>query len=151
MLTPNFLFAIANPVALLGWALLVLAPRWRGTRAVVLSGALPLLLAAAYAALIGYQTVAHPAAGGGFGSLAEVAALFREPWALLAGWVHYLCFDLLVGAWATRDAQRRDVPHWALVPCLVATFMLGPLGLGLYILVRRWWGARRPTAAADRA
>ena len=52
MLTPDFLFSLANPVALLGWALLVLAPRWRGTRAVVLSGALPLLLAAAYAVLI---------------------------------------------------------------------------------------------------
>ena len=44
MPTPDLLFAIANPVALVGWALLVLAPRWRGTRAVVLSGALPLLL-----------------------------------------------------------------------------------------------------------
>ena len=151
LLTPKFLFAIVNPVALLGWALLVLAPRWRGTRAVVLSGALPLLLATIYAALIGYQILAHPAAGGGFGSLAEVAALFREPWALLAGWVHYLCFDLWVGAWETRDAQRRGVPHWALVPCLVATFMLGPLGLGLYAVVRRWCGPGRATAAFARS
>ncbi|HEX8504766.1 MAG TPA: ABA4-like family protein [Hymenobacter sp.] len=119
------------------WALLVLAPRRRLTRAVVLSGTLPLLLAATYVMLIGYQTVAHPAPGGGFGSLGEVAALFREPWALLAGWVHYLCFDLAVGAWETRDAHRRGVPHWALVPCLAATFLLGPLGLLLYSGVRR--------------
>ena len=146
MLTPDFLFQVANPVAMLGWGLLVLAPRWRGTRAVVLSGALPLLLAATYAALIGYQTVAHPAPGGGFGSLAEVAGLFRQPWALLAGWVHYLCFDLAVGAWATRDAHRRGVPHWALVPCLLATFMLGPLGLGLYCGVRRFFRPAPATA-----
>ena len=137
MLTPDLLFSLANPVALLGWALLVLAPRWRGTRAVVLSGALPLLLAASYAVLIGYQTLAHPAPGGGFGSLTQVAALFQEPWALLAGWVHYLCFDMWIGAWETRDAQRRGMPHWVLVPCLVATFMLGPLGLLLYSGVRR--------------
>ena len=144
MLTPDFLFQVANPVAMLGWGLLVLAPRWRGTRAVVLSGAL--LLAATYAALIGYQTVAHPAPGGGFSSLAEVAALFRQPWALLAGWVHYLCFDLAVGAWATRDAHRRGVPHWALVPCLLATFMLGPLGLLLYSGVRRFFRPAPSTA-----
>ena len=146
MLTPDFLFSLANPVALLGWALLVLAPRWRGTRALVLSGALPLLLAASYAALIGYQTVVHPAPGGGFGSLAQVAALFRQPWALLAGWVHYLCFDMCIGAWETRDAQRRGVPHWALVPCLVATFMLGPLGLLLYSGVRRRYPRPAPAA-----
>jgi hypothetical protein len=137
MLTPDALFSLANPLAMVGWVLLILAPRWRGTRAVVLSGALPLLLAVAYVVLIGYQTLAHPAPGAGFGSLREVAALFQEPWALLAGWVHYLCFDMAVGAWETRDAQRRGVPHWALVPCLVATFMLGPLGLLLYSGVRR--------------
>ena len=146
MLTPDLLFAVANPVALLGWALLVLAPRWRGTRAMVLSGALPLLLAAAYAVLIGYQTVAHPATGGGFGSLGQVAALFQEPWSLLAGWVHYLCFDMWIGAWEARDAQRRDMPHWALVPCLAATFMLGPLGLLLYSAVRRRYPLPVPAA-----
>ena len=136
MLTPNLLFSMANPAALLGWALLVLAPRWRGTRAVVLSGALPGLLAATYTVLIAYQTLAHPAAGGGFGSLAEVAALFRQPWALLAGWVHYLCFDMWTGAWELRDAQRRGVPHALLVPCLLLTFLVGPVGLLLYFGVR---------------
>jgi hypothetical protein len=137
MLRPDFLFQLANQVASVGWLLLIVAPRWRGTRAAVLSGALPLLLAAAYVGLIGYQTVAHPAPGAGFGSLAQVAALFREPWALLAGWVHYLCFDLWVGTWETRDAHRRGVPHWVLIPCLLATFLLGPLGLLLYSGVRR--------------
>jgi len=141
MLTPEHLFGLANPLALLGWALLLLAPRWRGTRAVVLSGALPLLLAATYTVLIGYQTLAHPAPGGGFSTLEQVAALFRQPWALLAGWVHYLCFDMAVGAWETRDAQRRGVPHWALVPCLLATFLVGPVGLLLYSGVRRLFGS----------
>lgn len=146
MLTPDFLFKAASNVAVLGWVLLLLAPRWRGTRAVVLNGALPLVLAATYVVLIGYQTLAHPMAGAGFGTLGQVAALFREPWALVAGWVHYLCFDMWIGAWETRDAQRRGMPHWVLVPCLMATFMLGPLGLGLYSLVRRRYF--RPVAAA---
>ena len=137
MLTPDSLFALANPVALLGWALLVLAPRWRGTRAGVLSGALPLLLAATYAVLITTHYLGPHGGEGGFNSLDAVAALFRDRWALLAGWVHYLCFDMWTGAWATRDAQRRGVPHGLLVPCLALTFMLGPVGLLLYFGVRR--------------
>ncbi len=143
MPAPASLFALANPLALLGWALLVLAPRWRGTRAVVLSGTLPLGLAGAYGALIATHYLGPHGGEGGFGSLAQVAALFRDPWALLAGWVHYLCFDLAVGAWETRDAHRRGVPHWALVPCLALTFMLGPLGLLLYSGVRRGFGANK--------
>ena len=136
MLTPDFLFSVANPVALLGWALLVLAPRWRGTRAMVLSGALPLLLAATYAALLATHYLGPHGGEGGFQSLDAVAALFRDRWALLAGWVHYLCFDMWTGAWEVRDAQRRGVPHGLLVPCLLLTFMVGPVGLLLYFGVR---------------
>lgn len=136
-LTPDRLFALANPLAMLGWALLVLAPRWRGTRTLVLSGALPLLLAAAYAVLITAHYVGAHGGEGGFGSLAAVAALFRDPWALLAGWVHYLCFDLFTGAWEVRDAQQRGLSHWLVVPALALTFLFGPVGLLLYFGLRR--------------
>ena len=146
MLTPAFLFSLVNPAALLGWALLVLAPRWRGTRAVVLSGALPLLLAATYAVLIAAHYVGPHGSEGGFSSLDEVAALFRDRWALLAGWVHYLCFDMWTGAWELRDAQWRGVPHGLLVPCLLLTFMVGPVGLLLDFGVR----SRYPALAGQR-
>jgi hypothetical protein len=139
MLTPDFLFSLANPLAMLGWALLVLAPRWRVTKALVLSGYWSLGLAMAYSALIGTHYLGGHGAEGGFGSLAQVAALFQDPWALLAGWVHYLCFDLFTGAWEVRDAQRRGVPHWALVPALVLTFLFGPVGLLVYFGVRQRW------------
>ena len=145
MLTPAFLFSLVNPAALLGWALLVLAPRWRGTRTVVLSGALPLLLAATYAVLIAAHYAGPHGSEGGFSSLDEVAALFRDRWALLAGWVHYLCFDMWTGAWELRDAQRRGVPHGLLVPCLVLTFLFGPVGLLLYFGVR----SRYPAPASQ--
>ena len=146
MPTPDFLFSLANPLALLGWALLVLAPRWRFTKLLVLNGALPLLLAAAYAVLIATHYLGPHRAEGGFGSLAGVAALFQDPWALLAGWVHYLCFDLLTGAWEARDARRRGVPHAALVPCLGLTFLFGPVGLLLYFGVRRAFAGNKLVA-----
>jgi hypothetical protein len=135
-INPDHLFALANPLAMLGWALLVLAPRWRFTQALVLSGAWSLGLAVAYAAFITTHYLGAHGGEGGFGSLAQVAALFQDPWALLAGWVHYLCFDLFVGAWEVRDAQQRSLPHGAVVPALVLTFLFGPVGLLVYFGVR---------------
>ena len=140
MLTPDFLFTLANALALPAWALLGLAPRWRVTKTLVLSGTWPAGLALAYAALITAHYLGPHGAEGGFGSLGQVAALFRDPWALLAGWVHYLCFDLFVGAWEARDAQRRGVPPWALVPALGLTFLVGPVGLLVYLGARRAFG-----------
>ena len=142
MLTPDFLFTLANALALPAWALLGLAPRWRVTKTLVLSGAWPAGLALAYAALITAHYLGPHGAEGGFGSLGQVAALFRDPWALLAGWVHYLCFDLFVGAWEARDAQRRGVPPWALVPALGFTFLVGPVGLLVYLGARRAFGEK---------
>ena len=66
--------------------------------------------------------------------------LFRNPWALLAGWTHYLAFDLFIGAWEVRDAQQRGVPHLLVVPALVLTFLLGPSGLLLYLTMRQFMG-----------
>ncbi|UOR07566.1 ABA4-like family protein [Hymenobacter aerilatus] len=143
---PTSLFTLASNIALGGWLLLVLAPQWRITHRVVVSGALPLVLAAMYAACIGYHYLSPHGSEGGFGSLTEVTALFRDPWALLAGWVHYLCFDLAVGAWELRDAQRRGLPHLLVVPTLVLTFLLGPVGLLLYAGLRRFYPA--PTVVA---
>lgn len=149
--THEFSFTAANAVALLGWALLVLAPRWAPTRYLVLSGALPLLLAATYALLLGTHYLGPHASEGGFGTLADVARLFKDPWGLLAGWVHYLCFDMAVGIWQSRDARRRGLPHLLLVPCLLLTFLFGPLGLLLYAVMRQTRPAptsRKPSADA---
>jgi hypothetical protein len=142
--TPESLFSLANPLAMLGWALLAFAPRWRFTKLLVLSGAWSGALALAYAALITAHYLGPHSSEGGFASLAQVAALFHNPWALLAGWVHYLAFDLFVGAWEVRDAQRRGVPHLALVPALALTFLFGPVGLLVYFGVRAAFG--RPSS-----
>lgn len=79
-------------------------------------------------------------ADGGFGSLAGVMKLFTNPWAVLAGWVHYLAFDLFVGAWEVRDAEQHGVSHLLVVPCLFFTFMLGPIGLLMYMGARTLFG-----------
>lgn len=131
-MTPEQLFSIANLTAMLGWILMIVLPRWRWTARIVLSGLIPLLLSLVYLVLI---VTTFGRTEGGFGSLAEVAKLFRSDWVLLAGWVHYLVFDLFVGSWELRDAQRNGLSHWLVIPCLLLTFLFGPIGFLLYNLV----------------
>ena len=136
------LFSIANPLALCGWLLLAAFPRKRVVAATVCGTMLPALLSALYLGLL-VSRMGH--AQGGFGSLAAVHLLFEDPWLLLAGWVHYLAFDLFIGAWEARDAERRGVSRWVLLPCLALTFLFGPVGLLSWLGARRAFG-RAPSA-----
>jgi hypothetical protein len=124
------LFSAANLLALAGWAALLAAPRspliaWR------LAGlAIPGLLAAGYTAALLWHL---PGAQGGFGSLAAVRALLSTDGMLLAGWIHYLAFDLFIGAWITRRAMSLGWPRWKAALCLPPTFLAGPAGLLLFL------------------
>lgn len=126
-------FQIVNSVAPLGWLLMVFAPRWVVTKKIVLSGLLPLLLGLVYLFLI----VAHfGETEGNFSSLAGVTLLFENPFALTAGWIHYLAFDMFIGSWEVTDSQKHGISHFLIIPCLFFTFMFGPIGLILYFTVR---------------
>jgi hypothetical protein len=127
------LFSVANLAVLPGWLSLAIAPRWRWSQryATLLA---PLLLGPMYAWLI-----ASNWGQGGFDTLDSVAQLFANRALLLAGWIHYLLFDLFTGSWETRDAMVHRIPHYVVVVCLFFTFLLGPVGLGLYLLVRLLW------------
>ena len=132
-MSPEALFRVVSAAIVPGWLLLILAPRARITDGLVWSGLYSLFFAALYLVLI---VVFFPGAPGGFGSLAEVETLFRNPYLLLAGWIHYLAFDLFVGGWEVRDARRLGLPHLLVVPCLVLTFLFGPAGFLAYAALR---------------
>ena len=66
----------------------------------------------------------------------EREALVGDRGSALAGWVHYLAFDLFIGSWQVRDAVRNAIPLWLVLPCLVLTFLFGPIGLVAYLAVR---------------
>ena len=134
--TPDTLFQVCSPVAAAGWLALLLALQNRrpASAAATFGGiVVPLSLAVVYAVVIASNIVGAP---GGFSSLQEVADLFSNRWLLLAGWVHYLAFDLFIGAWEVRDATERGVPRLLVAPCLVLTFLFGPIGLLCYHGVR---------------
>ena len=132
MITPESVFAVTNAVAFVGWAMLIILPAWQLTERVVLSGLLPLLLAIAYSVTLGAVYFQGAPAGAGFDSLEAVSKLFSNKWGLLAGWVHYLCFDLLVGTIVHKELGNRRLLR---IPCLCLTFLFGPIGWSLSRLV----------------
>ena len=142
-MTPEALFSAASTAVLPGWLLLVFAPRWKWTARLVAPVLIPALLGLLYLYLI---VTRFGASEGGFGSLADVRRLFEDPALLLAGWVHYLAFDLFIGSWEVRDAQRHGLSHLLVVPCLALTFLFGPVGLLLYLGLR---GATRLSVLVD--
>lgn len=137
-MTAEQLFSIANPIAMLCWILLALLPNRRWVTEIVTGRAVPALFAVAYTAIV---IAVFPRADGSFSTLTGVAALFTNPWLLLAGWLHYLAFDLLIGTWEARDSVERGVPRWLLVPCLFLTLMFGPMGWLIYVIVRTRYSA----------
>jgi len=90
------LFTFTGPIAILGWLALIAAPLRPALAQWVAGLVVPALFSVAYTALI---LVNWADAHGGFGSLADVMLLFTVPAVALAGWLHFLAFDLLVGAW----------------------------------------------------
>ena len=126
------IFSVANIGAMAGWLLLALAPLRRGPIILAARG-VGVLLAVAYTGLM----ISRISSGApmDFSRLDGLAVAFGNPSVMLVGWVHYLAFDLWVGAWEAEVAPKWGVPHWALVPCLFLTFMLGPMGLLLFLVV----------------
>jgi ABA4-like protein len=136
-MTADQIFSVANSVAVLCWILLAILPDRRWVTRSVTGTAMPVLFAVAYVAIV---IAVLPHASGSFSTLTGVMELFANPWLVLAGWLHYLAFDLLIGTWEARDSVEHGVPRWALVPCLFLTLMFGPAGWLAYRVVRlrRW-------------
>lgn len=141
-LTPELVFTIASNLVLPGWILLVLFPRWKVTDWIVHAGLIPVVLGVFYLSIVGPVMAQGGLNFSDFGSLAGVMKLFTTPWVVVAGWIHYLAFDLWTGAWEVRDSKQVGLSHLFVVPCLFLTFMLGPVGLLTYFLFR-WTIARR--------
>ena len=127
-------FTFANYAVLPFWALLMLAPKWQWTQRLSHGPIIVLLLAPLYAYLLFFH--GESPEGTGFQSLYGVMAAFSAPHIVLAGWIHYLIFDLFIGAWQVRDSLRLSIPHWFVFPCLVLTLLAGPVGLMLYVILR---------------
>jgi hypothetical protein len=132
---PDLLFQICNSIAPIGWILMIIAPRWRWTKTIVLTGVLPIMLGLVYLTLI---VLFFGEGEGDFSSLQGVMKLFTSPWGVTAGWIHYLVFDMFVGSWELSNGQKNEIPHYMIIPCLVFTFLFGPIGMIMFYLLRAY-------------
>ena len=133
MTTTELLFTIANTAIIVAWLPLLLAPKWSFTKLMLVFPYVPFTLSFFYLfCLLSDGGLAEA----DFSSLAGILELYRNatPEAAAAGWMHYLAFDYWVGCWMLRDAQKKAVPHLLIVVPLLCTFMLGPVGIMLYVL-----------------
>lgn len=130
---PALVFKICSSFVLLGWILLIFAPKWKLSQPIVLYGVV-LILALVYLALIVPTILSFDPDA--FSTLSNVKALFQDDTALTAGWVHYLVFDLFVGAYIVREGVKEEMSRWKYTLCLPFTFMFGPIGLLFFYIFK---------------
>ena len=135
------LFAGANLLALVMWAGLIILPRWPALLSAALYlgvGVLCLTYTIALAGLLGglIPTPVDSGSGLDFGSIEGIRSIFATDAGVTIGWIHYLAFDLFVGIWIARDADAKDFGRWVQAPILLATFLAGPFGLLIWLIVR---------------
>lgn len=140
-------FSATNTIALLAWIALVLFPSRRIVSHVLCGIVVPALLACGYAAVIGWKLAASGPPPGDLSTIAGLKAAFADDWVFAAAWAHYLVFDMVVGAWISRDAVRLAIPWPLRTLCLVLTFLLGPVGFLLHVITR--FALRRAVATDD--
>jgi hypothetical protein len=153
LLTPQRLFEVTNTVALLAWIVLVAFPFRRFVSHVLCALVVPGLLAACYAAVIGWKLASGGPPPDDLMTLAGLRAAFADDWVFAAAWTHYLVFDMVVGAWIARDAVRLGIPWPLRTLALVLTFLAGPVGFLIHLVARgvlRRSPASAPPQQADR-
>jgi len=132
VLTPEQLFTWAGQAAFYGWIILIFLPRIKAIF-IIPKYIIPIAIGLMYGGLM----LAHySTTDGGFGSLTAVRTLFDNDYVLLAAWVHYLAFDLFVGAWIAEKSDIIGLSRIIQAPILIATYMFGPVGLFLFLSIR---------------
>jgi hypothetical protein len=137
MLAPAQIFSVANTIALVCWIAIAISLFAAAARIWIqrITGFwVPGFFAIIYLYCILKGFGNSP--DGGFGSIVAVRALFSNDSALTAGWLHYLAFDLFVGTWIARQGTLERLHPLLLLLCLPVTFMLGPVGFLLYLIIR---------------
>lgn len=133
-MTPTLVFSFANMLVFPMWILMIFLPKWRLTQFLMNFKIIPLVLSLVYL----FYIVQSIRIGGlmDFGSLSSVMHLFTQENAVLAGWVHYLAFDLLIGMWILNQNKSLHIHQLLIAPCLFLTFMLGPVGFLAFIIIK---------------
>jgi Domain of unknown function (DUF4281) len=136
------LFAAGNLLAMACWVVLILARRTPVTNSALMYCGVALLCLAYAVLLLGLVTglvdgdKVAGAGSAGFASIEGVRNIFLSDGGVVVGWTHYLALDLFTGLWIARDADAKGFARLWQGPILLLTFLAGPLGLLVWLLVR---------------
>ncbi len=127
-------FSLASALAMVGWVILIFFPRrwiWLNN---IPAFVIPVILSLGYSILIARYFFTTE---GSFDTLANVQQLFTIPSVALAGWVHYLAFDMFIGGIVAKQSDELGLSRLIQAPILALTFMFGPFGFLLFILLKK--------------
>jgi len=128
----ELIFKIANLSVVPAWILLAFFPKHKITEKLVFSYFWHIVLAVFYTGFIFWGMYENTNSDGGMDSLESLRIGFLNDKILLAAWIHYLVFDLFVGVWIVKDAEKYSLNKWILTIILFLTLMLGPFGFLIY-------------------
>jgi hypothetical protein len=69
-------------------------------------------------------------------SVNELSDLFSDNTFLMIFWLHFISINLFTGGWIVKDSQKNSVNKILLILPLLTTYLIGPLGLFIYWLIR---------------
>jgi hypothetical protein len=131
------LYKLVNVVAAIGWVILIFLPNWDLADSAIKYGiVVGLSVFYIYILFIRKDIENEVYPKGNFTSLEGVINLFKNPRNLLAGWVHYLAYDLMLGIFIKTQANEIGMSHFLQIPCFILTFMLGPVGYLLFVILQ---------------
>ena len=68
--------------------------------------------------------------------------LFTNKSYLMMFWVHFVSINLFTGGWIIKDSQKFSINKFLLAIPLIVTYLIGPIGLFLYWIIRIFYAKR---------
>ncbi len=128
------------------WILLAFLPGWSGTKVLINSILVPLILSLTYFYVL---YIYINTSEGIFSNILDkgkifelymgidqLKKIFSDKNVLLLFWIHFLTANLILGAWIATDAAKNKALQFIVLVPLVLTYFAGPLGLGVYLILR---------------
>ena len=74
--------------------------------------------------------------------LNELSRLFEDHLYMMIFWTHFIAINLFIGGWIVKDSQKFSINKVLLALPLILTYLIGPLGLFLYWIIRIFYAKR---------
>ena len=74
--------------------------------------------------------------------LSELSRLFEDHLYIMIFWTHFIAINLFIGGWITKDSQKFSINKVLLAIPLIITYLIGPIGLFLYWIIRIFYAKR---------